>query len=103
MSLAAFRTDLQFSRVKAFIFCLHLEKKSIQYMFHHIVPNEGPNGSYNGFCINLVVNSVKDGNEKSVGLDVDLLMSLAAFRTDLQFSRVKAFMCLSIEKKRSYV
>ena len=77
MSLAAFRTDLQFSRVKAFIFCLHLEKKSIQYMFHHIVPNEGPNGSYNGFCINLVVNSVKDGNEKSVGLDVDLLMSLA--------------------------
>lgn len=69
-------------------------------MFHHIVPNEGPNGLYNGFCINLVVNSVKDGNENSIGLDV--FISLAAFRTVLQFSRVNAFMCLFIEKKICY-
>ena len=60
-------------------------------MIHHIVPNEEPNGSYNGFCINLAVNSVKDGNEKSIGLGFDVFMFLAVFRTDLQFSRVKAF------------
>lgn len=65
-------------------------------MFHHIVPNEEPNGLYNGFFINLVVNSVKDGNENSI--DFDVFISLAAFRTVLQFSRVKAFMCLFIEK-----
>ncbi len=66
------------------------------------MPNEGPNGLYNGFCINLVVNSVKDGNENSIGLDV--FISFAAFRTDLQFSRVKAFMRLFIEKNMlSYV
>ena len=71
-------------------------------MFHHIVPNEGPNGLYNGFCINLVVNSVKDGNENSI--DFDMFMSLDAFRTDLQFSRVKAFMRLFIKKNMlSYI
>ena len=60
--------------------------------------NENANDT--GFCINLVVNSVKD--ENSIGFDV--FMSLDAFRTDLQFSRVKAFMRLFIEKNMlSYI
>ena len=55
------------------------------------MPNEGANGSYNGFCINLAVTSVgdgNDGNENSVGFDG---IDFAAFITERQFSSVNAF------------